>query len=177
MKDAPPICANKTNQGQFDIEHALNAYGDALLRLCFLYLKDSALAEDALQDTMIKAYRGYKNFKGGSSEKTWITRIAINVCKDYLRKRKFKFIDDENKVTEIPYFDNQEKKHDQEDIVAEIMKLPPKYKEVILLYYYQELKIPEISQILHIPTGTVTTRLKRAREQLRNHLKGWYYGE
>ena len=55
------------------------------------------------------------------------------------------------------------------------MKLPQKYKEVILLYYYYELKIPEISQVLGIPSGTASIRLKRGRERLKETLEDWYY--
>ena len=57
------------------------------------------------------------------------------------------------------------------------MDLPPKYKEVILLYYYQELKTNEIAHALHVPAATVSTRLKRARNILKSKLKGWYYDE
>lgn len=68
-----------------DINKLVLLYGNELLRMCFLYLKDMHLAEDALQDTFIKAFNCYGQFNGKSNEKTWLTRIAINVCKDYLR--------------------------------------------------------------------------------------------
>ena len=63
----------------------LDDWGDQLLRLCTLYLKDVHLAEDTVQETMLKAWRSAGQFHGGGSETTWITRIAINVCKSYLR--------------------------------------------------------------------------------------------
>ena len=63
----------------------LDDWGDRLLRLCTLYLKDAHLAEDAVQETLIKAWRNADKFRGEGSELTWITRIAINVCKSYLR--------------------------------------------------------------------------------------------
>ena len=63
------------------LERLMNTYGDELLRMCFLYLKDYQLAEDAVQDTFLKAMKSYQFFQHQSSEKTWLTRIAINCCK------------------------------------------------------------------------------------------------
>lgn len=168
-------CLETEKEMDFDLEAAIENYGNSLLRLSYLYLKDQALAEDAVQDTFLKAYKGYSNFHKECSEKTWITRIAINVCKDYLRKSWFKHKTKE--LVEIPIWDKTEEKEQREDLILEIMKLSPKYKEVILLFYYQELKINEIAQILSIPIGTVSTRLKRAREQMKKNMRGWYYDE
>lgn len=72
-------------ESELDLERVITEYGDSLLRMCFLYLKDIHLAEDAVQDTLIKAYLNYGKFRKDSSEKTWIVRIGINVCKNYLR--------------------------------------------------------------------------------------------
>lgn len=66
------------------MELLIRRYGDSLLRLCTLYLRDPYLAEDAVQDTYLKVWRHYQKFEGRASEKTWITRIAINTCKSYL---------------------------------------------------------------------------------------------
>ena len=60
-------------------------------------------------------------------------------------------------------------------LVRAIQALPPKYREVIILYYYQEWKAWEIAQRLHVPVSTVTVRLSRARGLLKERLKGWYY--
>ena len=150
-------------------------YGDNLLRMCFVYLKDVHLAEDAAQDTLLRAYRSYVKFKGDSSEKTWMMRIAINVCKNYLRRPWWKHTDCSEILAEIPAPDGCEANDDS--VIVEVMKLSAKYKEVILLFYYQELKIKEIAQALKLPEGTVSVRLKRAREILKNNLKGWNYDD
>ncbi len=71
------------------LERLMNTYGDELLRMCYLYLKDYQLAEDAVQDTYIKAMKSYKSFEHKSSEKTWLMRIAINCCKNVMRSRWF----------------------------------------------------------------------------------------
>lgn len=70
------------------LQEAVTAHGDGLLRLCFLYLGDRQAAEDAVQETFLKAYQAHGRFRGDCSEKTWLTRIAINQCKTLLRKRR-----------------------------------------------------------------------------------------
>ena len=60
------------------LEHLMNEYGDTILRMCYLYLKDYQLAEDAVQETFLKALKHYGSFQHQCSEKTWLIRIAIN---------------------------------------------------------------------------------------------------
>lgn len=165
-----------SRENETSINKLVLLYGNELLRMCFLYLKDIHLAEDALQDTFIKALNCYGQFNGKSNEKTWLTRIAINVCKDYLRASWWRHIDESAVLDSIPAPDGDDILQD-DTLVLEIMKLSPKYKEVILLYYYQSLKTREISEVLHIPESTVSVRLKRAKEKLKSKLKGWYYDE
>ncbi|QOR34877.1 sigma-70 family RNA polymerase sigma factor [Clostridium sp. 'deep sea'] len=157
-----------------EINRLITTYGNSILRMCFIYLKDIHLAEDALQDTYIKVYKNYSSFKGNSSEKTWIMRIAINVCKNYLRSSWWKRKNEEVSLESITATENME---ENDDLVLEIMKLSYKYKEVILLYYYQELKIREIAKVLNIPESTVSIRLKRAREKLKISLEDNRYNE
>ena len=66
------------------MELLIRNYGDSLLRLCTLYLRDPYLSEDAVQDTYLKVWKYYRNFEGRASERTWITKIAINTCKSNL---------------------------------------------------------------------------------------------
>lgn len=153
-----------------DIHRIVEEYGDSLLRMCFLYLKDIRLAEDAVQDTLIKVYSRYSQFEGKASEKTWVMRIAINVCKNYLRSSWWRRIDASAVLENIP---GENKEVEDDALIYHIMKLSSKYKEVILLYYYQDMKIREMAEVLQIPESTVATRLTRAREKLKTHLKGW----
>ena len=76
-----------------DMDMLVKQYGDSLLRMCFLYLKDIHLAEDAVQDTLLKVYEKYSGFDQNCAEKTWMMRIAINVCKNYLRSSWWKRIE------------------------------------------------------------------------------------
>lgn len=149
----------------------INQYGNSILRMCYIYLKDYQLAEDVTQETFLKVYENYKSFENRSSEKTWITRIAINQCKNCMRTRWFKHVRIDM-ISEITDNDNYDRILDEKVISLEIMKLPQKYKEVILLYYYQELSVKEIAFILNQKETTILQRLRRAREYLKPRLQG-----
>ena len=155
-----------------DMERIVGAYGNAVLRMCFLYLKDSHLAEDASQETFLKVYRNYAQFDGTAGEKTWVMRIAINVCKRQLRS-PWRLLRAPQESLDSLRMEGPEPPDDT--LVRAIQALPPKYREVIILYYYQEWKAWEIAQRLHVPVSTVTVGLSRARGLLRERLKGWYY--
>lgn len=156
---------------QTDLRRIYEEYGNHLLKTCFLYLGAKSLAEDAVQDTMIKVYQNYGGFRGDASEKTWITRIAINICKDYLKSTWYKKVDFAERIEEIEVA-NETAKEEETYLVQQIMKLPVKYKEVILLFYYDEFSVIEISDMIGISVSTVTTRLNRGRKKLRVVLEG-----
>ena len=152
------------------LPQAIKTHGDNLLRLCFLYLHDRHLAEDAVQETFLRAFRSYNSFRQDSSEKTWLTRIAINVCKSALRRER-----------PLPLPDAPEGSYEaqfrDDTVLQAVCALPDKLREVVLLYYFQELTTPEIAQMLHLPRNVITARLSRARAQLKPQLKGWYFDE
>lgn len=157
-----------------DFQRIVTEYGDSLLRMCYLYLRDVHLAQDAVQETFLKVHRHYASFRGNASEKTWIIRIAVNVCKNTMRGHWWRHVDIDASLQEII---GEEPALPDDTLLIEIMKLPPRYREVILLFYYQEMKIREIAEALGTPESTVAVRLKRARERLRPALKGWYFDE
>lgn len=158
-----------------DLTRMMDAYGNALLRLCFLYLKDMALAEDAVQETFLKVYRNWHRFDGGTGEKAWINRIAINVCKDMLRSAWRRRVNVVEELADIPDGADAYTAADT-TLVEAVLGLKPKYKEVILLFYYEDMKISDIAAVLGAPESTISVRLKRARDLLKKQLGGWYYG-
>ena len=115
--------------------------------------------------------KNYHKFQHQSSEKTWLTRITINTCKDLLRTNWIKRVttfstwQEPQSDYEAPF--DIEKQEEYQELYQMIQKLPTKYKDVILLFYYKELSYEEISQILGIPEGTVRSRLARARTKLK----------
>lgn len=155
------------NQRDLEINRIMSEYGDSMLRTAFLYLSDRYLAQDAVQDSLIKIYRSYQDFQHKSNEKTWIMRILINTCKNYRRTNWFRKVDATESLADIAGSGD----NNFDETLEEVMKLPPKYKEVILLFYYQQMQIKEISQVLECPVPTVTTRLKRGKEKLKSRLE------
>lgn len=154
-----------------DFERIYNTYGNHLLRLCFLYLGEKSLAEDAFHETMVKVLCGFENFQGKSSEKTWLTRIAVNVCKDYLKSswnRKVIY----PKSLEAVSGSYEMQMEPEGELIRFILGLPVKYREVVLLYYYDECSVQEISQMLQVSVSAVTTRLERARKKLKIDMEG-----
>ena len=149
-----------------EFERIVNQYQKTLLRMCYLYLRDKTLAEDAVQETFIKVYKNLQTFRGDGSEKSWIMRIAMNTCHDIRRSRWLKLIDPRFTLDTLPEA-SEPFKQEEEDLVEELMQLPHKLREVVLLYYYQDMTVAEIADSLGIAQSTVSGRMKRARDKLR----------
>jgi RNA polymerase sigma-70 factor (ECF subfamily) len=144
--------------------------------MCYLNLDDTGLAEDAVQETFVKAYRALPGFRGECSMKTWLMRIAINTCRDMQRGSWLKHISRTVSLDQLA----EPSESFSEDALAvniEIARLPVKLRETVLLYYYQNMKIEEIADILGIAVSSASERLKRAKEKLRHALKEVYFNE
>ena len=170
------LCQVPGKEREADISLLVECHGDTLLRFCFLYLNDLQLAEDAVQETYLKAHRAYHTFRGESSELTWLTAIALNCCRSLTRSAWFWH---ENRAVDLETLPQASVPFDPADdtVITEVMKLPRKYREVILLHYYQGLKLREIAGIMSLPEATLSTRLKRARATLKQTLERWYFDE
>lgn len=160
------------------LERLINEYGDALLRMCYLQLKDYQLAEDAVQETFIKAMKAYDTFEHKSSEKTWITRIAINTCKNIMRNHWFRIIKN-NMDTRIPDICGNpiDEFHEKASMSGAILKLKMSDRKMIVLYYYQELSVKEIAEITGKTQSAVMQCLNRARKRLKKILMEDGYDE
>lgn len=153
-------------------EALLNIYGDKILRVCYLILKDIALAEDVTQDVFVLVYRHGSKFKENSSLYTWISKIAVNKCRDVLKKNN-----------EYLYFEDYQDVEADSNIEAEVLNsvtgdkikdciflMKALYREVITLFYYEELSIKEICEVLDEKENTVKSRLMRGRKILKDML-------
>lgn len=154
-----------------ELERLVLQYQQSLLRTCFLYLRDRTLAEDAVQETFLKAYRSLASFRGECSEKTWLMKIAMNTCCDLRRAHRLRSIDPRRIPDLLPQA-AEPFAPAEEELVTQVIQLPRKLREVILLYYYQDMTVTEISVSLGISQSSVSGRLKRARGKLRALLEG-----
>ena len=152
----------------------MRRYGDALVRMCCLYLNDASLAQDAAQDTFIKAWRNLGQFRGECDERTWLMRIAINTCRDYHRTAWLRHVDRGTPLEALPEV-GAEDTHPDGEVIRAVMALPLREREAVLLRYYQEMTIAEAAQALRISQSAVKQRLRRANRRLRDRLKEWYY--
>jgi len=168
-------------------------YQDMVFNLCYRMLGDYDEANDRAQETFIKAYRNLKNFKSKSSFSTWIYRIAINTCRNYLSSSVYRMnkkmirLDNPGNTSlsmgknsrAIDVYDNSsdpsrvfEKKEKERVIQKAIDSLPSKQKILIVLRDIEDKSYEEISEITTLKIGTVKSRLSRARQHLRRKLGG-----
>ncbi|WP_186577219.1 sigma-70 family RNA polymerase sigma factor [Aquibacillus kalidii] len=156
-----------------DYEKIMLLYGTEIKALVYTYVKNSALAEDIAQETFIKCFTNYHQFRGDSL-KGWLFKIAINKSKDYLRSSYYK------KVilgTILPVNKKYNSAEDQYLVKSEadqitdiVLNLGVKYREVIVLYYYKDLTIKEIAQTLNRNENTVKSHLRKAKNMIRNEV-------
>lgn len=146
------------------VSEIISKYADLVFRLCIVYLKNEADAEDAFQDIFIKLFEKNPKFNDEEHIKAWLIKCTTNHCKNILGSYWNRFrVSIDNVVLPI------EDKEDDE-LARFVMKLPFKYKSVIYLYYYEGYNSLEISKILNIKEATVRTQLKRGREILKKDL-------
>ena len=141
----------------------LNQYGDLINRTCCLILGDRALAEDAAQETFIRAWKSMPQFKGDASPKTWLTRIAINVCRNVRRTAWFRRFDRSVIPEDLPLSAPDEDR----TLLLTVQQLPEKYRQVIILRYYQGMSLDEAGQALGISRSSAHHRLQKALKLLR----------
>lgn len=162
-------------------ENLIRTYGDEILRLLYLYVKDLDIAKDLFQDTFVKVHLRIKDFRNDSNIKTWITRIAINTAKDYLKSAWNQKVDnlseyeDETKVDIVDKSPQVEEmvlaKEKKQQVRQAVMELKEEYKDVVTCVYFLDMSVDDTAKHLSIPPGTVKSRLSRARAALREVLE------
>ena len=170
---------SSTKQNMADsvwLEHLMDTYGDALTKLSFTYVKDLGSAQEIVQDVFFLCYDRYEEIQQIASLKAWLYKLTINRSKDKLRSGWLKRVILDNLIpaytrarhsTENMLIEQEQ----QHDLLALVLELPVKYREALLLFYYEDLSIAEMSLMLRLNENTVKTRLKRGRELLKQALK------
>lgn len=157
----------KTNCASF--EKLLLQYKSYLYKVAYTYVKDKQVALDILQETSFKAWLNIHTLKDEEKFKPWITKILVNTALNYIKKEsKVIYMEDENSII---YSEKSISIEQKLDLYDAIDLLKPKYKTVIILKYFDDMKIEDISYVLNIPENTVKSHLKRAKESLSSILK------
>lgn len=158
------------------LESIMNEYGSEIKRLVYSYIKNPSDADDVTQEVFVTVYRKLNTFQGKSTLRSWVYAIAINKCKDYLRSWKVRNIKLKGRLEQfLKYADHPHTpeqhiigKNDDKQLLNQVLSLPIKYREVIILFYFEEFSVNEIADSLSISQNTVRTRLNRGRGKLKN---------
>jgi RNA polymerase sigma factor (sigma-70 family) len=157
------------------LSQLIQDYATDLKRIAYLYVNDMAECEDIIQEVFIACYQNLSNYRHEASYKTWLIRITINKCKDHRKRWSVKNMLYKSEVFPIETNDSAEEQYiqglDSKEIIKQISMLSAKYKEVLILYYYQEMTMSEISEVLGIKLNTVKSRLLRGKEMLQLKLE------
>ncbi len=163
---------SRARQGDVKAFEALVLSHDAFVSsVCLSILKNVHLAEDASQETFIKAWRGIKNFKAQSSFSTWLFTIAKNTCRDILEKEKPVEELSDTLVSGESVEDEAVARSECDEVRRALLCLDRDAREVLVLREWRGLSYLEIAEVLGISEGTVKSRIARAREKLLEILK------
>ena len=175
------VCMGETQLFRLLIER----HQQHIFNLCYRMLQQFEEADDATQDTFLKAYRSLKQFRGDARLKTWLCRIARNECLNRLRHENMASLD-QQLTTDYSFqiadstsspLELIEQQETQSIVHAAINKLPHPYRLAITLFHLNGLSYKEISQVMEIPMGTVKTHIFRARELLKSKLQAFVEGK
>ncbi|MDD4046966.1 MAG: sigma-70 family RNA polymerase sigma factor [Tissierellia bacterium] len=148
----------------------IEEYGNKLLRTCYLILNDREEAEDVVQETFIKVFNKIDTFKEKSGLYTWIYAIALNLSRDRMRTKQDMLELKDEWIGNDDVESHVEINFDREQLRKEIFEMNSLYKEVLVLFYYEELSIKEISNLLNEKEGTIKSKLSRGRNMLKESL-------
>ena len=188
------------NVFKVDVDAAVREFADTVYRLAVINTNTVADAEDAFQEVFVRLVKNKDKIESKEHLKAWLIRVTINECRRITGSAWKKNValassdaDDEDLDTPLDIAVYTEdgsggvssggnpengvleeviREEEAGSVMEAVQKLPEKYREVVHLYYYEEMKIPEIAQTLETNDSTVKTRLKRAREALSQLLKG-----
>ncbi|MCB5238597.1 sigma-70 family RNA polymerase sigma factor [Niallia alba] len=154
------------------LELWIDQYTQRLVRLAYTYMKDWLKAEDQVQEAFVKAFYSMDQLKNKEEPFPWLARIVINECNSSFRKSWREVISEflpekKQESSEDSYLRSIQ----EEEIHNAVYDLPNHYSLPITLFYFEELSIQQIAEILNLKVGTVKSRLSRGRQLLSNKMK------
>lgn len=151
-----------------DFERIVYSYSDSLYRICMHYLRNTADAQDIVQQTFLRLIEKDIEFENAEHEKAWLIRVCINLCKDNLKsawRKKVHYIHDRNFTS--PSYEISEPL----PILSYIRTLPFNQKTAIYLFYYEDMPVSEIAEVMNAKQNTVLSWLHRGRKSLEKIIK------
>lgn len=145
-----------------DVLYLFHRYRDDVYRLAMNYTKSVQEAEDVCQTVFLKLLENPDIAPG--RERSWLMQVTANTCRDLLRSHWWKRTVPLETAVAV-------RQPELDETLRLLSKLPPQYRVVLYLHYYEQYTTAEIARLLQIPTGTVSTRLRRGRERLKAMLK------
>ena len=175
MKDQENIIA-RARRGDADaFEQLVAAYRDQVFRLALRMCGSEADADEVAQEAFLSAWKGLPNFRGDSQFSTWLYQLTSHAAIDLMRREKRQIAAED--ITGVsapdpaPGPQQQAERSEQRQAVRDaIMQLTPEYRQIVVLRFLEELSYEEIGAMLALPSGTVKSRLNRARAQLKEIL-------
>lgn len=153
-----------------DLEQLMQDYGNYCYKIAYLYVRDAGAAEEIVQDVFVDFYLK-RQFRSEASIKTFLVKMTVFKSHNYLRsfkalKRQWLNTYEEINVVRSPE-EEATLRDEKQSLVNALFKLPVKYREILIFYYYDDYSVKEISQLLGMSENTVKTRLVRGREKLK----------
>jgi RNA polymerase sigma-70 factor (ECF subfamily) len=160
----------------YQLEEWMQLYGTDVINMAYSYVKNYHQAQDIAQDVFLKAFQKRDTFRGDSSVKTWLLSITVNRCKDFLRSWSVRHEVKDEKILTRELSSNSTEDEviarlERDSVWKIIVELPPKYREVVVLYYLRGFSGQEIAQVLNTSEQNVRTRLHRGRAMLKKLLE------
>ena len=150
-----------------ETNEAIERYGDTVRRLCMIHLKNEADTQDIFQTVFLKYLLHTADFESREHEKAWFIRVTLNACRDLLKSFFRRHTVPLEGIIEPAVL-----QQDNRDVLEAVLSLPPKYRDVVYLHYYEGYTAPQISTILHKNVNTIYTLLARSKKILREKLGG-----
>lgn len=175
MKDQEKIIA-RARRGDADaFEQLVVAYRDQVFRLALRMCGSEADADEVAQEAFLSAWKALPNFRGESQFSTWLYQLTTHAAIDLMRREKRQLaaadITEVSAADPAPSPQQQAEQSEQREIVRDaILQLAPEQREVVVLRFMEELSYEEIGAVLKLPSGTVKSRLNRAKAQLKEIL-------
>ena len=171
MKDQENIIA-RARRGDADaFEQLVVAYRDQVFRLALRMCGSEADADEVAQEAFLSAWKALPNFRGESQFSTWLYQLTTHAAIDLKRQIAADDITEVSAADPAPSPQQQAEQSEQREIVRDaILQLAPEQREVVVLRFMEELSYEEIGAVLKLPSGTVKSRLNRAKAQLKEIL-------